>query len=96
MRRNDALKWMEIAGSAAVLGMESAAVIGLRFAGAAAGGPKALDEAWLMWSEKVNAFVELQTRLVTGSLGSTPAGAVSSTLKHYRRKVAANRRRLSR
>lgn len=77
-----------------MLGLESAGVVGLRLASAAAGGPQAADEAWRMWSEKVIALSELQTRALTGSLGSTPAGAAKATLKHYRRKVAANRRRL--
>jgi hypothetical protein len=94
MRRNEAFEWMEIAASTAALGMESALVIGLRTTGASCGGPGAIDEVWRMWSEKVIALAELQTRLLTGSLGRTPASAARETLKHYRRKVAANRRRL--
>jgi hypothetical protein len=87
---------MDIATAATALGMESVSVIGLRAAGAAFGGPKAADEAWRMWSEKVVALAELQVRLLTGSLGVTPAAATNETVKHYRRKVAANRRRLGR
>lgn len=94
VRLNETLEWMEIAAAAAALGMESASVIGLR--AAAYGSPKAADEAWRMWSEKVLALAELQVRLLTGSLGDTPAVATNETVKHYRRKVAANRRRLSR
>lgn len=94
--RNEGFEWMEIAAATAALGIESAAVISLRTVGAAFGGSQATDEAWRMWSEKVVALAELQTRLLTGSLGATPAGAAKATLKHYRRKVAANRRRLSR
>ena len=75
--------------------MESAGVIGMRMARAASGGPGAADEVWRMWSEKVVALAELQGRLLTGSLGATGAGATEATLEHYRRKVAANRRRLS-
>lgn len=96
VRSNETLEWMDIATAAAALGMESASVIGLRAAGAAFGGPKAADEAWRMWSEKIVALAELQVRLLTGSLGVTPAAATSETVKHYRRKVAANRRRLGR
>lgn len=95
VRFDESLEWMEIAAAAAALGMESGSVIGLR-AAAAFGGPKAADEAWRMWSEKVVALSELQVRLLTGSLGVTPAAAANETLKHYRRKVAANRRQLSR
>jgi hypothetical protein len=32
---------------------------------------------------------------MTGQLGTTPHGAASKTLSHYRRKVRANRRRLT-
>ena len=49
-----------------------------------------------MVTEKVCAAIELQTRLMTGALGVTPLGATQGTLKHYRRKVSANNRRLSR
>lgn len=94
MRQNEAFEWMEIAAASVALSMESAGVIGLRLAGAAAGGPKAADEAWRMWAEKVTALAELQTRFLTGTLGSTPSRRARATLSHYRRKVAANRRRL--
>ena len=96
VRRNEPFEWMEIAAAAAALGIESAGVIALRTAGAAFGDPEAVDEAWRMWSEKLVALAELQARLATGSLGATPASAAKATLKHYRRKVAANKRRLSR
>ena len=58
MRHNEALDWLNIAVSTAALGIESAGVIGLRVAGAAIGGPKAADEAWRMWSEKIVALTE--------------------------------------
>ncbi len=94
MRRNEALEWMEIAAATTSLGFESAGVIGLRLLGVSIGNPKQAEEAWRMWSEKTVALAEPQTRFFTGSLGATPSGAVKATLKHYRRKVAANRRRL--
>lgn len=87
---------MEIAAGTAALGMECAGVIALRTAGAAFGGPEAVDEAWRMWSEKLVASAELQMRLLSGSLGVTPADAAKATLKLYRGKVAANSRRLRR
>jgi len=96
VRRSEALQWMETAAAATALGIESAGVIGLRWAGAVMGGPKAADEAWRMWSEKMSALAELQARLFSGSLGSIPFEAVDTTVKLYRRKVAANRRRLGR
>ena len=96
MRAEDALDWMEIAAEATALGFESAAVMGLRLAGAAKGGRKAEREAWRMYSEKVVALAELQTMFLTGTLGATSSAATKSALKHYRRKVSANRRRLTR
>ena len=94
MRRDEALDWVEIGAAAAALGVESVSVIALRLAGAAVGGPRAAEEAWLMCSEKVAAVAELQGKLMMGTLGATPSRAMSATLRHYRRKVAANRRRL--
>ena len=96
MARNEALEWMEIAAATMALALESAGVVGLRAAKGARGGRQATDEAWRMWSEKFTALAELQTRLIVGSLGYTPARATKGSLKHYRRKVRANRRRLSR
>ena len=95
MARYEGLEWMNIAAASMALGLESAGVIGLRAVKAAGGGPKAAEEAWRMYSEKLTAFAELQGRLLAGSLGATPAATVRGTVKHYRRKVAANRRRLS-
>jgi hypothetical protein len=94
MARNEALEWIEIADATMRLALESADVVGLRAAKAAKGGSNATDEAWLMWSEKVQSLAELQTRLFWGSMGTTPATTTKRTLTHYRRKVAANRRRL--
>ena len=95
MARNEAFAWIEIATATMTLAMESAGVVGLRVAKAARGGPSATDEAWRMYSEKFTALAELQARLMTGTLGGTPAAAAKGSLRHYRRKVAANRRRLS-
>lgn len=47
-----------------------------------------------MLTEKVRAAAELQTRLLTGAFGLEPLGVIEGATKHYRRKVAANRRRL--
>jgi hypothetical protein len=95
MARNEAFEWMEIATATLTLAMESADVVGLRVLKAAQGGPNAADEAWRMYAEKITALAELQTRILTGSLGSTPAAATSQSLKHYTRKVRGNRRRLA-
>jgi len=78
------------------LGAEAGTVMALRMARIAAGGPAGAAEARLMVSEKVRAAMELQTRLMTGGLGHTPLLGTQRTLKHYRGKVAANSKRLSR
>ena len=48
-----------------------------------------------MIEEKVRAGLEWQTMALTGGLGLTPHSAAVKTLSHYRRKVRANKRRLS-
>jgi len=57
-------------------------------------GPAAGSEAYLMWSEKMQSAFELQSALMTGRLGTTPLAGTHKVLKHYRRKVKANRKRL--
>ena len=48
-----------------------------------------------MITEKIDAARTLQAKALTGGLGVTAPRAAAKTLKHYRRKVRANRRRLS-
>jgi hypothetical protein len=78
------------------LGVEAASVIGLRMLRLAAGGAGAQVEANRMVTEKIAAAADLQRMAMTGALGSTATAAASRTLAHYRRKVRANRRRLTR
>lgn len=86
--------WMQAGWDMWMLGAEAGTVMALRMAKIAAGGTAGAAEADLMVTEKVRAGIELQTRLMTGALGITPLKATQGTLKHYRRKVAANRKRL--
>jgi len=81
--------------SAWSLGVEASAVIGLRTMKIAAGGAAGEAEARRMVTEKIDAGMALQTLALTGGLGFTPHGATAKALAHYRRKVRANRRRLS-
>ena len=76
------------------LGMEASTVVGLRVAKMAMGGAAAGDEAQRMVSEKIQSTLELQAALMTGRLGTTPLAGTQKVLRHYRRKVKANRRRL--
>ena len=76
------------------LGLESSTVIGLRLTKMATGGVDSGEEARLMVSEKMGSALELQAAMLTGGLGTTPLAGTQKVLKHYRRKVKANRQRL--
>jgi len=86
---------MRLGWDAMALGAEATSVIGLRSWKLATAGPKANAEAELMVREKIEAAVALQTLAMTGALGFTAPGIAAKTLAHYRRRVRANRRRLS-
>jgi hypothetical protein len=94
-RRGPPNPWLRIGFDAWRLGVEASAVIGLRTLKIAAGGAAGDAEARRMVSEKLAAAAELQTKALAGGLGLTSAAMASRTLSHYRRKVRANRRRLS-
>ncbi len=87
--------WLRLGWNAWALGMEASAVIGLRTMKIAAGGAAAEAEALRMVSEKVEAAAALQAMAMTGALGFTAQAASSKAVAHYRRKVQANRRRLT-
>jgi hypothetical protein len=87
--------WFRLGREAWMLGAEASAVITLRSIKIAAGGSAADTEARRMVSEKIEAARALQVMALTGALGFTAPGVVDKSLKHYRRKVSANRRRLS-
>ena len=77
------------------LGLETSAVIASRTMKLAAGGQAAETETRRMVAEKIQAALSLQALAITGGLGITPHSAAQSTLRHYRRRVWANRRRLA-
>jgi len=87
--------WIEAGMAACMLGIEAAQVITLRMMKLAAGGKAAKAEAERMVAEKIKANRDLAARALTGGLGATPQGVVKKTANHYRRKVRANRKRLS-
>ena len=95
MKRRQGNPWFGIGMDAWRLGMEASTVIGLRTLKIAQGGAAGQAEAELMVSEKVESAMALQMQALTGALGVTPASASARTIAHYRRKVNANRRRLS-
>ena len=87
--------WMKAGIDAWLLGAEVGTVVALRLTRIASEGLGG-GEAMLMVTEKIRAAIELQTRMATGAFGTTPLGIVQGATRHYRRKVAANRRRLTR
>ncbi|HEY5288551.1 MAG TPA: hypothetical protein VIJ59_00830 [Caulobacteraceae bacterium] len=93
--RRARIPWLGMGMNAWSLGLEASAVIGLRMMKLAAGGPAGAAEAQRMVSEKFRAAASLQSLALRGGLGLTASGAASKTLTHYRRKVRANRRRLT-
>ncbi|HEY3813299.1 MAG TPA: hypothetical protein VGL66_08725 [Caulobacteraceae bacterium] len=87
--------WLDLSVDAWSLGLEANMVIGLRMMKLAAGGAAAQAEVQRMVSEKTDAGVALMTKGMVGALGLSPQDVVAKSLTHYRRKVRANRRRLS-
>jgi len=92
-RRN---QWAGVGASAWSLAIEASSVIALRTLKIARGGPEGAAEAERMVREKVEAAAELQRLAFTGALGVSAAGASAKVVRHYRRKVTANRKRLMR
>lgn len=79
------------------LACESSVVIGLRMMTFAAGGAKALAEAQLMTTEKVQAAMVVAIGSAFGMARGQSAELLGrNVISHYRRKVIANRRRLLR
>ena len=82
-------KWIALASETALLGIEAQQVIALRLWKLATGGKSSRREAGKMVAEKVVAAIEAD-RIVRKGGGARPV------VRHYRRKVRANRRRLLR
>lgn len=80
----------------AKLGWDAQRVIGLRLMRLAAGGPGAQAEAQRMVTEKSTAFVEAQMAFATAIATGQGHHGPKRVLAGYRRKVRANRKRLSR
>lgn len=94
-RRSDSNPWLRIGMDAWSLGIEASTVIGLRTLKIAAGGAAGEAEFRLMFAEKFDAGLQLQAKAMKGAMGPTPERAVTASLAHVRRKVRANRKRLS-
>ena len=88
--------WFGLAFNTFQLGLEAQTVVGLRLAKIAQGDPAAWGEAHLMVAEKAQSMAELQARVLLSALAGGPALTPRAAVAHYRKKVRANRRRLSR
>lgn len=77
-----------------LLGLQAANVAALRTFKIVSGGDADGREARRMVTEKFEALAELQLAMMTGALGTTALAGSQAVLRHYGRKVAANRRRL--
>jgi hypothetical protein len=78
------------------LGLEAQQVIALRMAKFAMGADPGGHEVRRMVTEKASAAMEAHAGLVQAMASGDMTGAPGRTLAIYRRKVRANRRRLSR
>lgn len=77
------------------LWVEAGSVIALRSVRISLGDPESGDEMVRMVTEKMWAGLELGVALATGRLGYDPGTVYRRTVKHYRRAVRGNLRRLS-
>jgi hypothetical protein len=78
------------------LSIEMTAVIGLRMLQIVTNDPKAKAEAQLMISEKIMALSTAQTRYAIDVMTGQAHNAPARTVAFYRKKVRANRVRLTR
>jgi hypothetical protein len=89
--------WFALTFKAVQLGFDAQNVIALRMMRFAGGGARGQSEARRMFTEKIAAGVEAQATAVSGVVrgdnGTVVAGKV---LRGVRKKVRANKRRLSR
>jgi hypothetical protein len=88
--------WFDLAIDSWRLAADSQTVIAMRMMKLAAGDAAAAAEAQRMVSEKIIAAGEVQGRIFAEALTGQAHLSPQRTLTHYRRKVAANRRRLAR
>jgi len=82
-------KGQQVFNSLMKLAVDASHVVGLRMMKLVRGGRQARREAELMVTEKIDAAFEAGTRLLAGASGD-------EIVRRYRRRVAANAKRLKR
>ena len=95
MRRDPAFEWLFVAHDAWWLWAESLMVISMRTSGALMGQPGTGREMQRMVAEKLRAAALLPVAL-SGAGSASPAETAHKAVRHYRKRVSANRRRLAR
>jgi hypothetical protein len=89
--------WFEFGLKAVQMGVEAQSVIALRMLRMAAGGARAKAEASRMVTEKVAATAAAQIVATVAAISGKPQHVVANrALKVFKKRVRANRRRLSR
>ena len=88
--------WLSLSLSAWQMGLEAQQVIALRLTKLAFGGEAAVKETALMISEKTESMLALQSDMALALMSGTGHLAPARAVTHYRRKIRANRRRLTR
>jgi hypothetical protein len=88
--------WLALSFQAARLGWEAQTVLALRFMRLAGGGAAGHSEARRMVAEKVAALTEAHTAATAVAITGGNAPAVArKVMRVYKKRVRANRRRLS-
>jgi hypothetical protein len=87
--------WVALSFDVWSLYLDAMTVVGLRTVKMAAGGTASDREARLMITEKMASAFQIGLAAATGSLGHSPQDAIDMTLRHYGRKIRANKKRLS-
>jgi hypothetical protein len=93
-RAQHAWPWFGLGFDSLKLAIEAQQVIALRLAKLATGGPAASREATRMVTEKIAALTAAQALLLRGARAGQAPRAAHNTVRLYRRRVAANKRRL--
>ncbi len=87
--------WGQMAFQGTMLAIEAQQVIAMRLTKMALGGPDVHKEAELMVSEKLETMAEGGRIMTMAALGGKSDMGADKVVQLYRRKVRANRRRLS-
>ena len=96
MTRTPAASYTRLAFDFWALSLEASQVMWLRGMRMMAGGPLATREAERMLAEKVEAALTLWPAIASGGIGQSVEEVGARALRHYRKPVRANRRRLAR